>query len=104
MIGWLKRTFIYSAGDAPELDHLPLNTTAKQIDTPTVEKPKVITSKPDWETKYATAKKKLGRPFAPEVRVSRATEPSHQLAHIEAQAEEAKRAKATVTPIGRKTK
>lgn len=62
-MGWFRKHFLGDAGDAPELDHLPLNTTAKQIETPTVEKPKKVEATPDWDAKRREAAEKLGKPF-----------------------------------------
>jgi hypothetical protein len=70
----LARMFIGDPGDPMMLDHVP--TDALDCRTP---------------EKVAEARRKLGRPFAPEVRVSRLTPPSHTLEHIKNQAEQARK-------------
>ncbi len=56
------------------LDHVP--TSALDCRTP---------------EKVAEARRKLGKPFAPEVKVSRVTEPSHNLKRLEDLSEAAKK-------------
>jgi hypothetical protein len=80
----ISRAFIGDPGDPSELDYVPVG----KVDCRTPEK-------------IEAARGKLGRPFTPEIKVSRTTPPSHSLEHINAQAEEAKRVKATVTHIRR---
>lgn len=75
------------SGDPIEMDFVPVGSA----DCRTPEK-------------IAEAKRKLGRPFAPEIKVARETPPSHILEHINAQSEAARKAKATVTLIGKREK
>jgi hypothetical protein len=70
----LARMFIGDPGDPFLLDHVPANA----LDCRTPEK-------------VAEARRKFGKPFAPEVKVSRLTPPSHTLEHIKNQAEQARK-------------
>lgn len=64
MLAWLKRTFIYSSGDAPELDHLPLNVSSAPAPTVTAKNPKPLPKDaPDYATKRKDAAAKLGHAF-----------------------------------------
>lgn len=82
----IKRAFMGDVAPPRELDFVPLGSA----DCRTPEK-------------IEAARKKLGRPFAPEIKVARQTEASYKLEHINAQSELAKHEKASVTPIRRKT-
>lgn len=82
----IKQAFLKDISAPRELDFLPVGNT----DSRTPEK-------------IEAARKKLGRPFAPDIKVPRVTPASFQLAHINEQSEDAKRTKASVTPIRRKT-
>ena len=83
---WLFGTAL--SADPTELDFIPV--TGSDCRTP---------------EKIAQAREKLGRPFSPEIKVQRASDPSHVLDHINAQTEAAQKRKATVTRLdGRKKK
>lgn len=82
----IARAFVREVAAPRELDFVPVGSA----DCRTPEK-------------IEAARKKLGRPFSPEIKVARQTEPSYTLEHINAQSELAKHDKASVTPIRRKT-
>jgi hypothetical protein len=70
----IVRAFVGDPGEPAMLDHVPVTGTA------------------DWrKPKVEAARQKLGKPFAPEVKVSRVTPPSHTLEYIKAQAELARK-------------
>lgn len=81
MMGWLKRLLI-GDGDVEQLDFVPAGS--EDCRTP---------------DRIAEARTRYGKPFAPEIKVGRMTEPSHVLEHINARTEAAKKQKATVTSI-----
>lgn len=85
----IARAFIGDPGNPRELDFLPVSEADERTEA-------------TRRAKVDRARQKYGKPFAPEVRVARMTPISHQLAHIKERAEDAKKAKATVTLIDRK--
>ncbi|MCU1282320.1 MAG: hypothetical protein JWM53_5866 [bacterium] len=87
MIRWLLQQFRRVSADPALLDHVP------------------VTSAPDWrKQRLDEARQRYGKPFAPEIKTARVTEPSHILRHITRQAEDAKRLQRTnVSPIKQRT-
>jgi hypothetical protein len=70
----LARMFIGDPGDPTMLDHVP------------------VTGAPDWrQERLQQARQRYGKPFAPDIKTSRVTPPSHVLTHIQNQTEAAKK-------------
>lgn len=69
----ITRAFVGDPGDPTEIDFVP------------------VSSDKDFTPAIERARQKLGRPFAPEVKVQRVTPPSHHLEHINARSEQARK-------------
>lgn len=70
----ITRAFVGDPGEPAMLDHVP------------------VTGCEDWRArKLDEARRKLGKPFAHEVKVARLSEPSHTLAHIQSRSEQARK-------------
>lgn len=87
----IVRAFTGDPGNPTEIDYAPIGGQTLPAPSATVEKPKADPAPPDWKKKRDEAAKRFGKPFAPDLKVSRVTQPSHTLEHINAQTDQARK-------------